>query len=64
LAATKSAKQEIEKLREEIRRHEELYYVLDSPEISDREYDQLIENLQALEAANPDLITPTVQRSE
>jgi len=58
LAATKSAKQEIEKLREEIRRHEELYYVQDSPEISDREYDQLIENLQALEAANPDLITP------
>jgi len=57
LAATKSAKQEIEKLREEIRRHEELYYVQDSPEISDREYDQLIENLQALEAANPDLIT-------
>ena len=58
MAATKSAKQEIEKLREEIRRHEELYYVQDSPEISDREYDQLIENLQALEAANPDLITP------
>jgi DNA ligase (NAD+) len=58
LAATKSAKQEIEKLREEIRRHEELYYVQDSPEISDREYDQLIEKLQALEAANPDLITP------
>ena len=57
MAATKSAKQEIEKLREEIRRHEELYYVQDSPEISDREYDQLIENLQALEAANPDLIT-------
>ena len=57
MAATKSAK-EIEKLREEIRRHEELYYVQDSPEISDREYDQLIENLQALEAANPDLITP------
>ena len=58
MAATKSAKQEIEKLREEIRRHEELYYVQDSPEISDREYDQLIESLQALEAAHPDLITP------
>ena len=58
MAATKSAKQQIEKLREEIRRHEELYYVQDSPEISDRDYDQLIENLQALEAANPDLITP------
>jgi len=58
LAATKSAKQEIEKLREEIRRHEELYYVQDSPEISDQAYDQLIEQLQVLEQANPNLITP------
>jgi DNA ligase (NAD+) len=58
LAASKSAKKEIEKLREEIRKHEELYYVQDSPEISDREYDQLLENLQALEQANPELITP------
>jgi DNA ligase (NAD+) len=58
LAATKSAKQEIEKLREEIRRHEELYYVQDSPEISDQDYDQLIEQLQVLEQANPNLITP------
>jgi DNA ligase (NAD+) len=58
LAASKSAKQEVEKLRDEIRRHEELYYVQDSPEISDVEYDQLIENLQALEEANPELITP------
>lgn len=58
MARTKSAKQEIEKLREEIHRHEELYYVQDNPEISDREYDQLIGNLQALETANPDLITP------
>ena len=56
--ATKSAKQEIEKLREEIRRHEDLYYVKDNPEISDQEYDQLIEHLQALEQANPKLITP------
>jgi DNA ligase (NAD+) len=58
LAASKSAKKEIEQLREEIRKHEELYYVQDSPEISDREYDQLLENLQALEQANPQLITP------
>jgi DNA ligase (NAD+) len=58
LAASKSAKKEIEQLREEIRKHEELYYVQDSPEISDREYDQLLENLQALEQANPELITP------
>lgn len=57
MAASKSAKK-IEQLREEIRKHEDLYYVHDSPEISDREYDQLLENLQALEEANPELITP------
>jgi len=49
---------QIEKLRDEIRRHDELYYVNDSPEISDREYDLLIEKLQQLEEANPELITP------
>jgi DNA ligase (NAD+) len=49
---------EIEKLRDEIRRHDELYYVENAPEISDREYDELMEALQKLEAANPELITP------
>jgi DNA ligase (NAD+) len=49
---------EIEKLREEIRRHDELYYVNESPEISDREYDALLERLQKLEQDHPDLITP------
>jgi len=58
LAAGKSPAKEIEKLRNEIRRHEELYYVQDSPEISDREYDALLEKLQALEHAHPELITP------
>jgi DNA ligase (NAD+) len=58
LAASKSAKKEIEQLRDEIRRHEDLYYVQDSPEIPDREYDLLLENLQSLEQANPELITP------
>jgi len=48
----------IEKLRDEIRRHDELYYVGNAPEISDREYDQLLENLQKLEESNPELITP------
>ena len=48
----------IEKLRDEIRRHDELYYVEAAPEISDREYDELMEALQKLEEANPDLITP------
>jgi DNA ligase (NAD+) len=49
---------EIEKLREEIRRHEELYYVQDDPEISDAEYDALLEKLQKLEEQHPDQITP------
>jgi DNA ligase (NAD+) len=55
--AAKAAR-EIEKLREEIRRHDELYYVNNSPEISDREYDALLERLQKLEQDHPDLVTP------
>ena len=53
----KDARQ-IEKLRDEIRRHDELYYVENSPEISDREYDRLLEQLQKLEEAHPELLTP------
>jgi len=49
---------EIEKLRDEIRRHNYLYYVEDSPEISDQEYDALFDRLVELEEANPELITP------
>lgn len=49
---------EIEQLREELRRHEHLYYVLDSPEITDAEYDKLMRELKKLEDANPSLITP------
>ena len=56
MAARKSAR-ELEKLRDELRRHEELYYVANAPEISDREYDELLEQLQQLEAAHPELIT-------
>src|SRR5215208_6911461 len=48
----------IEKLRDEIRRHDELYYVENSPELSDREYDQLLEDLQKVEEAHPELVTP------
>ncbi len=48
----------IEQLREEIRRHDRLYYVEAAPEISDRRYDRLLEALEALEAAHPELITP------
>ncbi|MGE5567795.1 MAG: NAD-dependent DNA ligase LigA [Rhodospirillales bacterium] len=52
------AKSEIEALRTTLRHHEYLYYVLDQPEITDAEYDQLMRKLQELEAAHPELITP------
>ena len=50
--------QEIGALRDQLRRHEHLYYVLDAPEVSDAEYDQLMRRLQALEAQHPELVTP------
>lgn len=56
--AKKSTVEEVAQLRDEIRRHEELYYVNDSPEISDAEYDALLSNLQKLESQHPELITP------
>src|SRR5882724_9870580 len=49
---------QIETLREELRRHEHLYYVLDQPEITDADYDGLIRKLEALETEHPELITP------
>src|SRR5436305_12987802 len=55
-ASTENA--EIESLRDEIRRHEYRYYVLDDPEISDAEFDRLMNELKKLEAAHPELITP------
>jgi len=57
LAKTKSVEQEIEKLRELIRLHEELYYVLDNPEISDADYDALLEKLKKLELKHPEHVT-------
>ncbi len=52
------AHKEIERLREKIRHHDYRYYVLDDPEISDREYDSLLAALRRLEARHPDLVTP------
>ena len=49
--------QELEALREEIRYHDKLYYVENNPEISDAEYDRLMQHLKDLEAAHPDLVT-------
>jgi DNA ligase (NAD+) len=48
----------IERLRDEIRRHEHLYYVLDTPEISDADFDVLMNELKALEKQYPELTTP------
>src|SRR5437764_14500367 len=45
-------------LREQIRHHEERYYVHNAPEISDEQFDQLLRELERLEAENPDLVTP------
>jgi DNA ligase (NAD+) len=54
----KGIQREIDKLREKIRHHEHLYYVLDAPELPDAEFDQLMQELKRLEAAHPELITP------
>ncbi|NOS80415.1 MAG: NAD-dependent DNA ligase LigA, partial [Nitrospira sp.] len=45
-------------LRDEIRRHDYLYYVKDRPEISDSQYDLLFRELLELEQAHPELVTP------
>jgi len=49
---------EIAALRDELRRHDRLYYIEARPEISDLDYDRLLKKLQDLEAKHPDLITP------
>ncbi len=54
----KDVEKKIESLREKIRRHEYLYYVLDNPEISDGDFDRLMKQLKDMEAENPALITP------
>jgi len=56
--ATKDIKKQSEDLRDQIRHHEYQYFVLDSPEISDFDFDKLVEQLKKLEAEHPDLITP------
>jgi DNA ligase (NAD+) len=53
-----SAAQRVQELRREIDYHNYRYHVLDAPEISDAEFDRLMNELKALEAQYPDLITP------
>src|SRR6202035_1638905 len=55
--AAKDLEKKIESLREKIRHHEYLYYVIDHPEISDSEFDKLTQQLKNLEAEHPELIT-------
>lgn len=52
------ARRRVEQLRDQIRHHNYLYYVLDRPEISDAEYDHLVAELRALEEAHPELMAP------
>ena len=58
MSPSRDAAREIERLREEIRRHEYLYYVVDDPEISDAAFDRLILKLREWEDQRPDLLTP------
>ena len=57
-SANKDVEKKLETLREKIRHHEYLYYVLDNPEISDAEFDKLMRQLKDLEAEHPSLVTP------
>ncbi len=58
MSADAATMRRIEELRNLVRHHEYRYYVLDSPEISDAEYDALYRELQDLEEAHPELVTP------
>src|SRR5438552_1276328 len=58
MPAAKDSEKEIDALREKIRHHEHLYYVLDNPAISDAEFDKLMLQLKDLESEHPSLVTP------
>jgi DNA ligase (NAD+) len=51
-------RKEADELREQIRHHEHQYYVLDQPEISDTQYDELMRQLQEIERLHPEVATP------
>jgi DNA ligase (NAD+) len=53
-----TAEQELQELRDTLRHHEYLYYVEDSPELTDAQYDALMNKLKKLEADHPELVTP------
>ncbi len=57
MAPKLTVEQELQKLRDELRHHEHLYYVEDAPVLSDAQYDALMNKLKKLEAEHPDLVT-------
>ena len=58
MAKNSAVAKEIERLRNKIRHHEYLYYVNDDPELTDAQFDKLMNRLKELEAENPKLATP------
>lgn len=57
-SSSKDLQHRVDALRDKIRYHEHRYYVLDDPEVSDAEFDRLVNDLKAIEAEHPELITP------
>jgi DNA ligase (NAD+) len=53
-----AVEKKIETLREKIRQHEYLYYVLDKPELTDADFDKLMNELKRIEEEHPELVTP------
>jgi len=58
MSAAKNLEKTVASLREKIRRHEYLYYVLDNPEITDADFDRLMQQLKDIESDHPELVTP------
>jgi len=56
--ATSAIRQKLDRLREQIRRFDYAYHVLDDPEVPDVEYDRLVRELREIEETHPELITP------
>ncbi len=58
MASALTPDQQVQALRDELRHHEHLYYVLDTPELTDAQYDERMNRLKRLEAEHPELVTP------
>ncbi|MBV9608838.1 MAG: NAD-dependent DNA ligase LigA, partial [Acidobacteria bacterium] len=57
-SAARDLQRSVDELRDKIRYHEHRYYVLDDPQISDAEFDSLMQELKAIEGEHPELVTP------